>query len=276
MTIKEVENELGITRANVRFYEKEGLIFPKRNPLNDYRDYSKEDVETLRRILFLRSLDVPLESIRLLEQGMLKLGDVVKEQMSNLEQQQRKIEEAHLYCENLLAEEPNGFLDFQIPEAVTLQQNKNLKDTLTDLWMFWDKLVVWGFFALQIIYTIVVLPLLPDQIPASWQGAVATDYVGKWFFPFWLLLSIAFTYCVRIIIYRDLKGWLRCYLDEVNAVVTVGAIGFGFSMQVYTVFYLQGLKLDVDAFLLACVGIYLCVVFLIVLIYRKYKRKRDQ
>ena len=73
MTIKEVENELGITRANVRFYEKEGLIFPKRNPLNDYRDYSKEDVETLRRILFLRSLEVPLESIRLLEQGKLLL-----------------------------------------------------------------------------------------------------------------------------------------------------------------------------------------------------------
>ena len=45
MTIREVEKELGITRANVRFYEKEGLIFPKRNPVNDYRDYSAEDVE---------------------------------------------------------------------------------------------------------------------------------------------------------------------------------------------------------------------------------------
>ena len=276
MTIKEVEEELGITRANVRFYEKEGLIFPKRNPINDYRDYSKQDVETLRRILFLRSLDVSVESIRLLEQGKLALKDVVKEQMSNLEQQQRKLAEAQMYCENLLEEEQSDFLDFQIPEAVVPQQNKNLKDTLTDLWMFWDKLVVWGFLALQVIYTIIVLPFLPDQIPISWQGMVATDYVGRWFFPYWLVISVVFTYIARLILYRDVKGWLRCYLDEVNAIVTVGTIGFGFAMQVYTVLYLQGLKMDVDVFLIACIVMYLIVVSLIVLIYRKYKRMHKE
>lgn len=276
MTIKEVEEELGITRANVRFYEKEGLIFPKRNPINDYRDYSKQDVETLRRILFLRSLDVSVESIRLLEQGKLKLGDVVKEQMSNLEQQQRKLAEAHLYCENLLEEEQSDFLDFQIPEAVVPQKSKNLKDALTDLWMFWDKLVVWGFLALQVIYTIIVLPFLPDQIPISWQGTVATDYVGRWFFPYWLVISVVFTYIARLILYRDVKGWLRCYLDEVNAILTVGTIGFGFSMQVYTVLYLQGLRMDVDVFLIVCIVMYLVVVSLIVLIYRKYKRAHKE
>ena len=30
MTIKEVEKKLNITRANIRFYEKEGLLQPKR------------------------------------------------------------------------------------------------------------------------------------------------------------------------------------------------------------------------------------------------------
>ena len=29
MTIKEVEKKLNITRANIRFYEKEGLLEPK-------------------------------------------------------------------------------------------------------------------------------------------------------------------------------------------------------------------------------------------------------
>ncbi len=64
MTIKEVEQRLKITRANVRFYEKEGLIFPKRNPLNDYRDYSEEDVKSLSKIIFLREIGIPIADIR--------------------------------------------------------------------------------------------------------------------------------------------------------------------------------------------------------------------
>ena len=31
MTIKEIENLTGMTRANIRFYETEGLIHPSRN-----------------------------------------------------------------------------------------------------------------------------------------------------------------------------------------------------------------------------------------------------
>ena len=46
MTIKEVEQILGIPRATVRFYEKEGLIEPKEK--NGYRDYSQTDVIRLK------------------------------------------------------------------------------------------------------------------------------------------------------------------------------------------------------------------------------------
>lgn len=40
MTIKEVEQLTNITRQNIRFYEREGLITPRRNPENQYREYS--------------------------------------------------------------------------------------------------------------------------------------------------------------------------------------------------------------------------------------------
>jgi len=46
MTIKEVEQCLGVPRATVRFYEKEGLLSPTREE-NGYRDYSQEDVVLL-------------------------------------------------------------------------------------------------------------------------------------------------------------------------------------------------------------------------------------
>ena len=48
MTVKELEEMLGISRANIRYYEKEGLLSPNRKE-NQYRDYSAQDVATLQK-----------------------------------------------------------------------------------------------------------------------------------------------------------------------------------------------------------------------------------
>lgn len=45
MKIKEVEQRTGISSANIRFYEKEGLLNPRRSKENNYRDYAQQDVE---------------------------------------------------------------------------------------------------------------------------------------------------------------------------------------------------------------------------------------
>lgn len=63
MNIAEVERRTGLTRANIRFYEKEGLIAPARSA-NGYRDYTEADVETLRKVRLLRQLRVPVPEIR--------------------------------------------------------------------------------------------------------------------------------------------------------------------------------------------------------------------
>ena len=49
MTVKEVEERTGLPRANIRYYESEGLIHPARGE-NGYRDYRQEDVDTLLKI----------------------------------------------------------------------------------------------------------------------------------------------------------------------------------------------------------------------------------
>ena len=64
MKINEVEALVGITRKNIRFYEAEGLLSPRRNSQNGYRDYGETEVEVLRRIKLLRKLGLPLEEIR--------------------------------------------------------------------------------------------------------------------------------------------------------------------------------------------------------------------
>ena len=50
--IQEVADVLGIYKGTVINYEKKH-IFPKphRNPINHYREYTKEDIEKLKRIL---------------------------------------------------------------------------------------------------------------------------------------------------------------------------------------------------------------------------------
>lgn len=47
MKIYQVEELVGITKKNIRFYEEQKLLCPKRNPENDYREYSLEDVRQL-------------------------------------------------------------------------------------------------------------------------------------------------------------------------------------------------------------------------------------
>ena len=56
MTIKEIEAETGLPRANVRYYESEGLITPERKE-NGYRVYSREDAQELMKIKLLRCLE---------------------------------------------------------------------------------------------------------------------------------------------------------------------------------------------------------------------------
>ena len=58
MMIKEAEERTGLTRSNIRFYEKEKLIEPSRNDQNGYREYSEEDIEKLKKIAFLRTLEI--------------------------------------------------------------------------------------------------------------------------------------------------------------------------------------------------------------------------
>lgn len=106
MTIKELEEILGMTRANIRFYEQEGLLSPARNP-NGYRDYSQEDVETLKRIQLLRKLDVDLETIRALQRGEQTLSQALERQLQRLEADEAALAGAKTVCAQLRREGPD-------------------------------------------------------------------------------------------------------------------------------------------------------------------------
>ena len=98
MKINEVEALVGITKKNIRFYEAEGLLCPRRNSENGYRDYGEAEVEVLRRIKLMRKLGVPLEEIRQMLDGVHTVGDGMRRHLVTLERDQHNIQDAIRFC----------------------------------------------------------------------------------------------------------------------------------------------------------------------------------
>ena len=103
---------MGVTKKNIRFYEAEGLLTPRRNSENGYRDYQDEDVAALRQIKLLRKLGVPLEEIRQMQSGAHTLGDGMRRHLITLERETKNLRQAMEVCASLQnREEPLSALD---------------------------------------------------------------------------------------------------------------------------------------------------------------------
>ena len=51
-TVQQVADMLGIYRGTVINYEKRNIFpDPHRNPINGYREYTEDDIDTLKRII---------------------------------------------------------------------------------------------------------------------------------------------------------------------------------------------------------------------------------
>ena len=121
MKINEVEALVGITRKNIRFYEAEGLLSPRRNSQNGYRDYGNAEVEALQ-----------------MQQGVHTVGDGMRRHLITLERERKNIESSLRLCAGLTdRQEPLEELDAQalLDEMAQLERegttfmNKQKHDT---------------------------------------------------------------------------------------------------------------------------------------------------
>ena len=103
MKINQVEQTIGITKKNIRFYEQEGLLNPTR-VANGYRDYSAENLETLRQIKLLRKLDIPIEEIRRLQENRQTLDDCLHRHLIVLKRRRNNLDAMEIFCHRLLEE----------------------------------------------------------------------------------------------------------------------------------------------------------------------------
>lgn len=132
MNIKQAQELSGISRENIRFYEREGLISPDRNPENDYRNYGPEDVRKLKIIRMLRMLDMPLEDVSKVLSGKLTLPEAAESQRQRLEDQVESLEKAIRLCQEMTAWEKLESMDV---DQVLANMDSSGKGTFYSRWM---------------------------------------------------------------------------------------------------------------------------------------------
>lgn len=86
MKINEVEERVGVSKVNIRFYEKQGLLNPARGS-NGYRVYGEEDILVLQQIVILRKLGLSVEQIGKIFSGELPLQEAVASNIASLKEQ---------------------------------------------------------------------------------------------------------------------------------------------------------------------------------------------
>lgn len=93
MTIKEVEELLEVPRATVRFYEKKGLLVPKRGD-NSYREYDEDDIAILKKVIVLRKIGLSVSDIEDFINRDVELQDLLEENVVKLQEQMKELEGA--------------------------------------------------------------------------------------------------------------------------------------------------------------------------------------
>jgi len=101
LKINEVEALAGISKKNIRFYEEQGLVLPRRNSENSYREYGEEEVKTLLRIKLLRKLGIPIDEIRQMLSGTHTVADGIRRHLISLEREKRNLEQSIALCQEL-------------------------------------------------------------------------------------------------------------------------------------------------------------------------------
>ena len=126
MRILDLEAKTGLERATIRFYEKEGLISPRRTE-NGYREYSETDCGQLMKIKLLRQLGLSVEKIKALQQGNEDFQAALEEQIRSAEDANRQNE---LFRQLIGLAEKRADFEFQ-DATVTVRSASNWSSSLT-------------------------------------------------------------------------------------------------------------------------------------------------
>lgn len=255
MTIKEVEEQTGLARSNIRFYEKEKLIEPSRNESNGYRDYSESDVENIKKIAYLRTLRISIEDIRKVKAEKTTLQEVVAKQSKTLEGQIAELNQAKALCEKMLNEENISYEEFQVEQYVAELQdywNNNqpvLKLDSVSFLYIWGSSITWTVItALCLIIGILFYAKLPPEIPVQWRAGEISSLVNKKFIFAYPAVCIAIRYLLKPILYMKLQ--INYPYRKIITEYLINYLCFiALSTEVFSILFIYGMVKNIELLL---------------------------
>jgi len=257
VTIKEVEEQTGLARSNIRFYEKEKLIEPSRNDINGYRNYSEKDIESIKKIAYLRTLEISIEDIRCIISGKVPLIEIIEKQAATIQTQIEGLNKAKTMCEKMLETGNVSFDELQIEKYVTdLETYWNDNKTVFKLdsvrfLHIWGSLITWVIItSLCFIVGILTYTGLPAEIPVQWDNGTAVSFIDKKFIFVYPAACIIIRVLLRPVIYVRL---LMNYPHEelISEYLTNYTCFIALSIEVFSILFVHGLAKSVVVVLFA-------------------------
>lgn len=116
MKTHDVEEMLGMTKQTLIYYEKEGFITPSRDE-NNYRNYSQNDIDILKLIQLLRSMELSIDDVKLILNNELSIREALESKKEFIKHTKLKLDH----------------IDQRIKEYIKRNQVKvSFNDTLID------------------------------------------------------------------------------------------------------------------------------------------------
>lgn len=263
MTIKDAEERTGLSRSNIRFYEKEKLIEPSRNERNGYRDYSENDVENIKKIAYLRTLGISIEDIRSLISEKVTLQETLEKQNEILKSQIMDLNKAKHLCEKMLDEPGIRYEKLQVEQYVAdlhdyWKDNQTVfkLDSVSFLYI-WGSMLTWTTItALCLIIGALSYSRLPVEIPVQWSNGVATSLVNKTWIFICPVLCIIIRYLLKPLIYAKLQ-MNNCYGEIITEYLTNYMCFIVLSVEIFSILFTFGVVKSVVVLLFVNTAVFL-------------------
>lgn len=100
MLINEVCNLTGLTKKAISYYEKHGLIKPRKCS-NGYREYSEDDIALLNEISLYRKLDISIKDIKIIIKNKDK-KNIINNIIKDKQNKEMQIKMQMIYLEKII------------------------------------------------------------------------------------------------------------------------------------------------------------------------------
>lgn len=129
MKIKDVEKITGLTQKAIRLYESKGLINISRDE-NRYRNYSDDDIRTLKTIKLLRSAGIPIADIKLYVYNVIGLDEIIDKRKAQILKESGKRSDDYRICDSIYQkiniDDLSSTVVFTENEEITLREHGEL------------------------------------------------------------------------------------------------------------------------------------------------------